>query len=140
MSQLRPFHIAFPIKNIDDTIKWYTKILGCTIGRQNSRWVDFDFFGHQISGHLVNQEDNLSETNIVDGHNIPVRHFGIILEPNEWELLSKKLNDSKIEFFIKPNTRFKGEKGEQSTFFITDPNDNVLEFKSFKNDSMIFEN
>ena len=140
MSQLRPFHLAFPIKNINNTIKWYTKILGCTIGRQDSRWVDFDFFGHQISGHLINQEDNLSETNIVDGHNIPVRHFGIILEPNEWELLSKKLNDSKIEFFIKPNTRFQGEKGEQSTFFITDPNDNVLEFKSFKNDSMIFEN
>ena len=140
MSKLRPFHLAFPIKNIDDTIKWYTEFLGCTLGRQDKRWIDFNFFGHQISGHLINQENNLSETNIVDGHKIPVRHFGVILEPNEWKLLSKRLNDRKIKFIIKPNTRFKGEKGEQSTFFITDPNGNVLEFKSFKNDSMIFEN
>ena len=140
MSKLRPFHLAFPINDIEDTIKWYTKILGCTIGRLDSRWVDFNFFGHQISGHLIDKKDDLSKTNIVDGHNIPVRHFGVILKHNEWKLLSKRLNDSKIEYIIKPNTRFKGEKGEQSTFFIIDPSDNVLEFKSFKNDSMIFEN
>ena len=113
--------------------------MDCKIGRESSKWIDLNFYGHQISAHLIKKK-NIITTNIVDGKNIPVRHFGIILEPNEWKLLSKRLNDRKIKFIIKPNTRFKGEKGEQSTFFITDPNDNVLEFKSFKNDSMIFEN
>lgn len=140
MSELRPFHLAFPIYNIDKTIKWYTKILGCTIGRQDSKWVDFNFFGHQISGHLVNKKNMPPPTNFVDGHNIPARHFGMILKRSEWNLLSKKLIDNKIQFIIKPNIRFKEEKGEQSTFFISDPNGNVLEFKAFKNDTMIFEN
>jgi len=141
MSKLRPFHIAFPIYNIDDTIKWYTKILGCTIGRQDSKWIDFNFFGHQISGHLVNKKNiSIASTNTVDGHNVPVRHFGIILRPKEWKILSKRLSNNKIKFIISPNIRFKGEVGEQSTFFISDPNENVLEFKAFKNDHMIFEN
>tara|TARA_Y100000590_G_scaffold433704_1_gene551051 strand:+ start:1868 stop:2290 length:423 start_codon:yes stop_codon:yes gene_type:complete len=140
MSRLRPFHLAFPIYNMDKTIKWYTKILGCTLGRQDSRWVDFNFFGHQISGHLIKKKSLTLQTNVVDNQNIPSRHFGIILKPNDWNSLSKKISDKKIQFAIKPITRFKGEKGEQSTFFIKDPNGNVLEFKSFKNDSMIFDN
>ena len=140
MPKLRPFHLAFPIYNIDNTIKWYTEVLGCTIGRKDFKWVDFNFFGHQISGHLVNKKNILIPTNLVDGHSIPARHFGIILEPSEWKVLSKKLIDNKIQFIIKPNIRFKGEKGEQSTFFISDPNGNVLEFKAFNNDTMIFDN
>ena len=140
MNKLRPFHLAFPIYDIDNTIKWYTEILGCTIGRKDSKWVDFNFFGHQISGHLVNKKNMRIPTNLVDGHNVPARHFGIILEPLEWKVLSKKLIDNKIQFIIKPNIRFKGAKGEQSTFFISDPNGNVLEFKAFNNDTMIFEN
>ena len=137
---LRPFHLAFPIYNIDATIKWYADILGCTIGRKDNRWVDFNFFGHQISGHLVNKNDITIKTNVVDGKDIPARHFGIILKMSEWKGLSEKLISKNIEFIIKPNIRFKGQKGEQSTFFIKDPSGNVLEFKAFENDEMIFEN
>ena len=136
---LRPFHLAFPVLNINETIQWYTNILGCKIGRQDKRWVDFNFYGHQISAHLVDQEIKFKNINIVDGENIPCRHFGIILSQTEWNKLSKELILKKINFIIKPNTRFKGKKGEQSTFFIKDPSGNVLEFKSFKNDSYIFK-
>ena len=137
---LRPFHLAFPVLNINETIQWYTNILGCKIGRQDKRWVDFNFYGHQISAHLVDQEIKFKNINIVDGENIPCRHFGIILSQTEWNKLSKELILKKINFIIKPNRRFKGKKGEQSTFFIKDPSGNVLEFKSFKNDKMIFDN
>ena len=140
MSKLRPFHLAFPIHNINKTIKWYTNILGCSIGRQDTKWVDFNFFGHQISGHLIDKKDLKTQTNLVDGHNVPSRHFGIILQMEQWKILSKKLINNNFDFIIKPNIRFKGEKGEQSTFFISDPSGNILEFKAFKNDSMIFEN
>ena len=139
-NSLRPFHLAFPVYSLDITIKWYTNILGCTIGRQDVKWVDFNFYGHQTSGHLIDEDDIRLQTNIVDGENIPARHFGIILKMNEWKKLSEKLISKNIEFIIKPNIRFKGQKGEQSTFFIKDPNGNVLEFKSFKNDEMIFDN
>ena len=140
MNQLRPFHLAFPIHNINKTIKWYTNILGCSIGRQDTKWIDFNFFGHQISGHLINKQDLKTQTNLVDGHNVPSRHFGIILQMEQWKILSKKLINNNFDFIIKPNIRFKGEKGEQSTFFISDPSGNILEFKAFKNDQMIFEN
>ena len=136
---LRPFHLAFPIFNIDITIKWYKDILGCTIGRQDKKWIDFNFFGHQISAHL-SYDDNKSFSNSVDDHKVPVRHFGIILTQKQWDKLSDNLNDNNIEFIIKPYTRFKGKTGEQSTMFIKDPSGNALEFKAFKNDEMIFEN
>lgn len=137
--KLRPFHLAFPITNIKKTIKWYTNILGCKIGRIDDRWVDFNFYGHQISAHLVDNKINFQNSNIVDGKNIPCRHFGIILTNRKWNELSSKLINKKIDFLIKPNTRFIGEKGEQSTFFMKDPSGNILEFKSFKNDRMIFD-
>ena len=137
---LRPFHLAFPIYDITATIHWYQNTLGCSLGRQDKKWVDFNFFGHQISGHLIDQEDVIIKTNIVDGKNIPYRHFGIILNRNDWDKLSKTLISKNVEFIIKPNIRFKGKKGEQATFFIKDPSENVLEFKSFKDDKMIFEN
>tara|TARA_Y100000590_G_C15423910_1_gene902469 strand:+ start:251 stop:676 length:426 start_codon:yes stop_codon:yes gene_type:complete len=137
---LRPFHLAFPVINIKETIKWYTTILDCKVGRKDKRWVDFNFYGHQISAHLINDKIKLSDTNKVDGENIPSRHFGIILTKKIWQELSVKLTDKNINFLIKPNTRFKGEIGEQSTFFIKDPSGNVLEFKSFNNDKMIFDN
>ena len=137
---LRPFHLAFPITNIDKTMKWYTLILGCTISRKDKKWIDFNFFGHQISGHLIDKNDSKNDTNHVDGHNVPIRHFGIILTLDQWKSLSENLISNNIDFIIKPNIRFKGQKGEQSTFFIEDPNGNFLEFKAFKNDTMIFEN
>ena len=136
----RPFHLAFPVYNIDTTIEWYVDILNCSIGRQSRLWVDFNFFGHQISAHKIDKKLSDSETNPVDGHNVPSRHFGIILEMEEWDHLVKRLNKKRAEFIIEPNIRFKGERGEQSTFFIQDPSGNVLEFKTFKNDQMIFEN
>tara|TARA_Y100000590_G_scaffold129638_1_gene148159 strand:+ start:346 stop:771 length:426 start_codon:yes stop_codon:yes gene_type:complete len=137
---LRPFHLAFPIYDIKKTISWYTDTLGCTIGRQDKRWVDFNFFGHQISGHLIDKKDEEINTNIVDGENIPCRHFGIILNRDDWNDLSQNLISKNIDFIVKPTIRFKDTKGEQATFFIKDPSGNVLEFKSFKNDEMIFDN
>ena len=134
---IRPFHLAFPIKNIKETKMWYTNILGCSIGRESERWIDFNFFGHQISAHL-SEEPDLITHNKVDGQKVPSRHFGIILTASEWHTLAKRLSDLGVEFIIKPYTRFKGEKGEQSTLFIKDPSRNYLEFKSFKNDDMIF--
>ena len=140
MSNLRPFHLAFPVNDIQETINWYTSILKCKIGRQDYNWVDFDFFGHQLSAHLVNKQSLEESTNPVDGKNIPARHFGIILKMEVWKNLSLRLKNKNLFFLVGPYTRFKGEKGEQSTFFISDPNGNVLEFKAFKNDTMIFEN
>ncbi len=137
--KIRPFHLAFPVINITKTINWYVKILGCTIGRKSENWVDFNFFGHQLSAHKVKKNFPNIHANYVDGHNVPARHFGVILKMNQWDELCNKIIDSNIKFIIEPNTRFKGEKGEQATFFIQDPSGNVLEFKTFKNDSMIFE-
>ena len=134
---LRPFHLAFPVSNIIETKEWYTRILGCSIGRETERWIDFDFFGHQISAHLSDTLDSVTH-NQVDSKEIPSKHFGIILNLSDWNILAKRLTDLKIEFKIDPYTRFKGEKGEQSTLFIEDPSGNCLEFKSFKNDEMIF--
>ena len=139
-NKLRPFHLAFPVYNIDETIKWYTKILNCSIGRQSMRWVDFNFFGHQISAHKIEKKKESLETNSVDGHNIPSRHYGIIMNMDDWKVLVVDLQNKKIQFIIEPNIRFKDEKGEQATFFIKDPSNNVLEFKAFKNDQMIFDN
>ena len=136
---LRPFHLAFPVSDIKETKKWYTQILGCSLGREAERWVDFNFFGHQISAHLSEISDSITH-NEVDRKQIPSRHFGIILAPSDWNALSKRLTDLKINFKIEPYTRFKGKKGEQSTLFIEDPSGNYLEFKSFKNDDMIFAN
>jgi len=137
---IRPFHLAFPVYDIKQTIEWYADILNCSIGRQSENWVDFNFFEHQISAHKINKQTAGLETNPVDGYNIPSRHFGIILNMKEWKKLVKRLRNKKIKFIIEPNIRFKGEKGEQATLFIQDPSGNVLEFKSFKNDKMIFEN
>ena len=134
---IRPFHLAFPIKNIEEAKSWYTDILGCSVGRESERWIDFNFFGHQISAHLSESSDLITH-NKVDDQEVPSRHFGIILTPSNWNILAKRLTDLEVEFIIKPCTRFKGEKGEQSTLFIKDPSENCLEFKSFKNDGMIF--
>ena len=139
-NELRPFHLAFPVYSIDETIKWYTNILNCSIGRQSIRWVDFNFFGHQISAHKIDKEREIPKTNTVDGYNIPTRHYGIIMNMDDWEVLVTKLEKKKIKFMIEPNIRFKEEKGEQATFFIEDPSSNVLEFKAFKNNRMIFDN
>lgn len=139
MQSIRPFHLAFPIRNIEETKRFYTEVLGCTMGRSTDKWIDFDFFGHQLSAHLKPEECNVAQANIVDGKNVPVKHHGVILTMSDWAALSLKLSDKGIKFIIEPYIRFQGEVGEQATMFFLDPSGNALEFKAFKDDSYIFK-
>ena len=134
-----PFHLAFPIKDIEETKKFYKNILGCKIGRESDAWVDFNFFGHQVSAHLKPDELSNAKKNKVDGKSVPVRHFGVVLDWKEWRSLSEKLQKLKIKFIINPYIRFKGEVGEQATMFFLDPSGNALEFKSFKDPKQLFK-
>ena len=134
-----PFHLAFPIKDIEETKKFYKNILGCKIGRESDAWVDFNFFGHQVSAHLKPEELSNAKKNEVDGKSVPVRHFGVVLDWKEWHSLSEKLQKLKIKFIINPYIRFKGEVGEQATMFFLDPSGNALEFKSFKDPKQLFK-
>ena len=135
-----PFHLAFPINDINETKSFYKKILGCKIGREDVKWVDFDFFGHQLSAHVKPDELKNTKKNAVDGKDVPVRHFGVILEWEAWHSLSEKLKENNISFVIEPYIRFEGEVGEQATMFFLDPSGNALEFKSFKDPKQIFAN
>jgi len=134
---MRPFHLAFPVDNLDKTREFYTTILGCKEGRSSDSWIDFDMYGHQVVAHLVDELEPV-QTNLVDGDNVPASHFGVILEMNDWNELAKRLTESEIKFIIEPHIRFKGESGEQGTMFFLDPCGNALEFKSFNRDDMIF--
>ena len=136
-NKLRPFHLAFPVTDLDKAKDWYINVLGCSLGRESDEWVDFNMFGHQVVAHLVDNNDNVS-VNTVDGDCVPSRHFGVILIPSDWEILVNRLNSLEVDYLIKPHTRFEGLEGEQSTLFIKDPSGNTLEFKSFSNDSSIF--
>ena len=134
---LRPFHLAFPVRDLAETRHFYTDLLGCTIGRTASTWIDFNFFGHQITAHLSRSTED-SATNAVDGKAVPVRHWGVILEMQQWQELSDRLQRHNISFIIEPYIRFKGEVGEQATLFFLDPSGNALEFKAFAQDEAIF--
>ena len=134
---MRPFHLAFPVDNLDKIREFYTAILGCKEGRSSDSWIDFDMYGHQVVAHLVDELATV-QTNPVDGDNVPASHFGVILEINDWNALAKRLTESGIKFIIEPHIRFKGEAGEQATMFFLDPCGNALEFKSFNRDDMIF--
>ena len=134
---MRPFHLAFPVDNLDKTREFYTAIIGCKEGRSSDSWIDFDMYGHQVVAHLVDELEPV-QTNLVDGDNVPASHFGVILEMNDWNELAKRLTESEIKFIIEPHIRFKGESGEQGTMFFLDPCGNALEFKSFNRDDMIF--
>jgi len=139
MKQTPLFHLAFPVKDLPKTIEFYAQLLQCEIGRKSDRWVDFDFFGHQLTAHLRPEEFGKPvATNPVDNHNVPVRHFGAILPWNEWHELADRLKGEKVTFIIEPYIRFKDEPGEQATMFFTDPSGNALEFKSFKDESHVF--
>jgi hypothetical protein len=138
MSQFKPFHLAFPIRDIAETRAFYGDLLGCDIGRSTEKWIDFNFFGHQLSAHIKPEELANAKTNSVDGKNVPVRHFGAILPWLEWHELADKLKANGIEFVIEPYIRFEGEVGEQATMFLLDPCGNALEFKSFQDESQIF--
>jgi len=133
-----PFHLAFPIKDIESTREFYGGLLGCEIGRSTEKWIDFNFFGNQLSAHVKPEELAVAHTNQVDGKNVPVRHFGALLEWDQWHALADKLKEVGTDFIIEPYIRFEGEVGEQATMFFLDPSGNALEFKSFKDPSQIF--
>lgn len=132
------FHLAFPVTDLETAREFYTHTIGCRVGREDARWIDFDFFGHQVTAHLVDAMEPASATNAVDGKAVPVRHFGMILAWEDWEALARRLGDDGVEFLIEPHVRFAGQIGEQATLFLCDPAGNGLEFKSFRNSEMIF--
>ncbi len=136
---LTPFHIAFPVDDLDAARKFYGTTLGCPEGRSSSQWIDFDLFGHQIVAHLK-PAAAVDEThhNPVDGHNVPVPHFGVVLTMERWNALAERLRNAGIAFVIEPYIRFKGEVGEQATMFFLDPAGNALEFKAFADMGQIF--
>jgi len=132
------FHLAFPVRDLSEARAFYGSLLGCPEGRSSAEWVDFDFFGHQIVAHLSPNESAHKAHNQVDGEKVPVRHFGAILAMDAWRALAEKLERAKVDFVIAPTVRFKGQSGEQAIFFISDPSGNVLEFKSFDDETRIF--
>jgi extradiol dioxygenase family protein len=136
--QQPPFHLAFPVTDLEATHRFFIELLGCKTGRTDKRWIDFDFFGHQLSAHLVDGAMPAGPTNQVDGKNVPVQHFGAILEMGQWQALADRLQAAGVDFIIKPYIRFKGLPGEQATMFLLDPSGNALEFKAFGDQSKIF--
>jgi len=135
---LSPFHLAFPVHDLALARKFYGELLGCPEGRSSDDWVDFNFYGHQIVAHLAPAETGPAQRNAVDGHGVPVRHFGIVLPMAEWEPLAARLKAEGIEFVIEPYIRFKGEPGEQATMFFLDPSGNALEIKAFADIARLF--
>ncbi|MEJ1967891.1 MAG: VOC family protein [Rhizomicrobium sp.] len=132
------FHLAFPVRDLREARAFYGNLLGCPEGRSSAAWIDFDFFGHQIVAHLSADAPHDKAHNDVDGEQVPVRHFGVILSMPEWRKLAGKLTQAEVPFVIAPDIRFEGLPGEQATFFIRDPSGNALEFKAFDDDSRIF--
>ena len=135
---MRPFHLAFPVHDLDVARRFYRDILGCGEGRSSDHWIDFDFFGHQIVAHLSADAKAVSTTNPVDGHDVPVPHFGVVLTMPQWEGLAARVTAAGVSFGIAPYVRFKGQPGEQATMFFLDPSGNALEFKAFADDAMLF--
>ena len=140
MPSLRPFHIAFPVDSLAAAREFYGGVLGCPEGRSSDQWIDFDLFGHQIVAHLKPRvvETEPAHRNAVDGHAVPVPHFGVVLTQADWEALAERLRTAAVAFVIEPYTRFKGEVGEQSTMFFLDPAGNALEFKAFADLEQLF--
>jgi extradiol dioxygenase family protein len=133
-----PFHLAFPVRNIAEARTFYGELLGCPEGRSAPEWVDFDFYGHQIVAHLAPDECGHKQSSAVDGHDVPVRHFGAILPMDKWQAMADKLISNKTAFVIEPYIRFKGEPGEQATMFFLDPSGNAIEMKSFADLGSLF--
>jgi extradiol dioxygenase family protein len=138
---MNPFHLAIPVNNLLKCRQFYRDILECTEGRSDAHWVDFNFFGHQLVIHQKPESDSLKKniSNPVDGHDVPIPHFGVVLDWDTWTELSAKLKSKNIKFIIEPYIRFKGKAGEQATMFFLDPENNALEFKAFKNIDQLFE-
>lgn len=136
---MTPFHLAFPVRDLDETRAFYGSVLGCAIGRSSDTWVDFDLFGHQMSAHLRPAAVEAANDGKVDGKSVPIPHFGVVLVMPEWEALAKRLEQRRdIDWIERPMVRFKGEPGEQATLFVRDPSGNALEFKGFRSLAQVF--
>ena len=138
---MNPFHLAIPVKDLDVTRAFYKEVLECKEGRSAEKWVDFDLFGHQLVLHEKSDmaSKDRRSSNEVDGHDVPVPHFGVVLDWEDWIKLSERLKAQNIKFIIDPYIRFEGEVGEQATMFFLDPEGNALEFKAFKDIGQLFE-
>jgi extradiol dioxygenase family protein len=135
---LSPFHLAFPVHDLAAARDFYGATLGCPEGRSSEEWIDFNFYGHQIVAHLAPSETGLAQRNAVDGHGVPVRHFGIVLPMADWEALAQRLRAQGTQFVIEPYIRFKGEPGEQATMFFLDPSGNAIEIKAMRDPANLF--
>ena len=135
---MAPFHLAFPVHDLAAARAFYGDLLGCPEGRSSEQWVDFDFFGHQIVAHLIADAGSGAGSNPVDGHDVPVPHFGAVLDMAAWERLADRLTAAGVDFAIPPTIRFKGEPGEQATMFFRDPSGNALEIKAMADPASLF--
>jgi len=135
---LPPFHLAFPVHDLAAARAFYGGLLGCAEGRSSAEWIDFDFFGHQIVAHLAPARSGDAATNHVDGHGVPVPHFGAVLTMDDWQTLAERLDAAGVEFAIPPTIRFAGQPGEQATMFFRDPSGNALEMKAFEDPDALF--
>jgi extradiol dioxygenase family protein len=137
MSSIQPFHLAFPVHDLAAARQFYGEVMGCEEGRSSSHWIDFNFFGHQLVAHLSHTARD-QRTSDVDGHNVPVPHFGVVLTMAQFEALAVRLREYKVKFELEPIVRFKGLVGEQATMFFLDPSGNALEFKAFEDMGQLF--
>jgi uncharacterized protein len=136
---LEPFHLAIPVSSLQSARKFYGELLGCAEGRSSAEWVDFDLFGHQLVAHLDHSlMPRPTVHNAVDGHDVPIPHFGVVLEWNRWHQLAERLKEAGVQFGIEPGLRFVGQVGEQATMFFQDPSGNALEFKAFRDPAQLF--
>ena len=130
------FHLAFPVTDLAATRAFYTDLLGCREGRRSETWVDFDFFGHQLSAHLTPKSGAIA--GVVDGRTVPIPHFGVILRWRDFQRMAERLRERGTQFLVEPTVRFEGQMGEQATMFVLDPSGNALEFKSYRNSAQAF--
>jgi len=138
MSSITPFHLAFPVTDLASTRAFYGGLLGCPEGRSSGEWIDFDLFGHQVVAHLAPPKPQDDHHNEVDGHHVPVPHFGVVLDWDAFDAFAAKLKTAGVKFVIEPYVRFAGLAGEQATMFFYDPSGNALEFKAFKDRGQLF--
>ncbi|MFT7621361.1 MAG: extradiol dioxygenase family protein [Myxococcota bacterium] len=134
---IRPFHLAFPVHDLDAARIFYGETLGCPEGRSSNRWIDFDLYGHQIVAHLA-ARGGVAVSNPVDGDEVPVPHFGVVLDWDGFHALAERLQEAGMSFVIPPRVRFAGQRGEQATMFFRDPSGNALEFKAMRHDEELF--
>ena len=139
MAELRPFHLAFPVRDIAEARAFWGGVMGCPEGRSAEDWADFDFYGHQIVAHFAPEAARRAGAlNPVDGHDVPVPHFGIVLGMADWQALAERLKAADVEFVIEPYVRFEGQPGEQATMFFRDPSGNAIEMKAFADLGQLF--